>query len=123
MRKNTQVLTLDLKKYRWNKKFLFLVGVPLWISSSAVGLKPRLITARLKKYNSIIKKKEKTKSMIKYYCLAWIKLNRIIVLISEASIDSYLRHDEIIPMKYMLKECDWIKEKIKYPNKKEICLI
>ena len=39
--------------------FASLVGVPVAITSSVVGLKIWVITAGIKKYKSIIKKKEK----------------------------------------------------------------
>ena len=40
--------------------FVSLVGIPLGITSSVVGLKIFVITARNKKYKSIIKKKKNT---------------------------------------------------------------
>ena len=43
----------------WSSVFDFLVGVSIGIASSAVGLKICAITAAIKKYNSIIKKKKK----------------------------------------------------------------
>ena len=39
--------------------FAFLVGIPIGIASSAIGLKICAITAAIKKYKSIIKKKKK----------------------------------------------------------------
>ena len=42
--------------------FASLVGIPLWITSSAIGLKVSVITAGIKNYKSIIRKK---RSMIK----------------------------------------------------------
>ena len=39
--------------------FASLIGVPVGIASSAVGMKTRAITAGIKKYKSIIKKKKK----------------------------------------------------------------
>ena len=39
--------------------FASVVGIPVGITSSAIGLKSCVITARIKKYNLIIKKKEK----------------------------------------------------------------
>ena len=38
----------------------FLVGTPVGITSSATGLKTCVITAGIKKYKSIIKKKKET---------------------------------------------------------------
>ena len=54
--------------------FASLVGVPVGFASSAVGMKICAITTRIKKYESIIKKKKK--SMIKYCCS--LKLSLII---------------------------------------------
>ena len=39
--------------------FSFLLGIPIGITSSAIGLKLCAITAGIKKYKSIIKKKKK----------------------------------------------------------------
>ena len=46
--------------------FASLVGIPIEIASSTIGLIICFITAGIKKYKSIIKKKER--SMINYYC-------------------------------------------------------
>ena len=46
--------------------FAFLAGIAIGITSSAIGLKICVITAEIKKYESIIKKRKR--SMIKYYC-------------------------------------------------------
>ena len=40
--------------------FASLIGIPIGITSSAIGLKICAITAGIKKYKSIIKKKRKT---------------------------------------------------------------
>ena len=39
--------------------FATVLGIPIGITSSSIGLKICAITAGIKKYNSIIKKKEK----------------------------------------------------------------
>ena len=39
--------------------FAFLIGIPLGLTSSAIGFKICAIAGRIKKYKSIIKKKEK----------------------------------------------------------------
>ena len=44
--------------------FASLVGIPIGITSSATGLKVRVITAGIKKYKSIIKKKKKNHDKI-----------------------------------------------------------
>ena len=50
----------------WISAFTSLVAIPIRITSSAIGLKICAITAAIKKYKSIIKKKKKNK--IKKYC-------------------------------------------------------
>ena len=40
--------------------FTSLLGIPIGITSSAIGLKNCVITAAIKKYKSIIKKKRKS---------------------------------------------------------------
>ena len=47
--------------------FTSLVGIPIGITSSAIGLKICVITVGWKKYKSIIKKKEKSKMKWYYY--------------------------------------------------------
>ena len=86
--------------------FTSLIGVPIGITSSTVGLKICVKTARIKKYMSIIKKKKKKQDKI--VLLARLKLSRIEVLISKTLIDSNISHDE-----FVLKECDEMKEEIK----------
>ena len=62
--------------------FCLLVSIPLGITSSVIGLKICAITAGIKKYHSIIKKKKKKHDKIAL--LAKTKLNSIEVLISKA---------------------------------------
>ena len=62
--------------------FAFLIRIPIGITSSAIGLKICAITAGIKKYKSIIKKKKKRDDKI--VLLAKSKLNNIEVLISKA---------------------------------------
>ena len=71
--------------------FAFLVGIPIGITNSAIGLKIYAITTGIKKNNSIIKKKKKKNDKI--VLLAKSKLNRIEVVISKALIDSVISHD------------------------------
>ena len=66
--------------------FVSLVGISEGITSSAVGLNICAITAGIKKYKSIIKKKKKKHNKI--VLLAKTKLNTIQVLIFRAVIDS-----------------------------------
>ena len=78
--------TLTYRFYNcWISAFASLVGILIWIRSSAIGLKICAITAGIKKYKSIIKKKKRKHD--KMVLLAKPKLNSIEVLISKALID------------------------------------
>ena len=69
------------------------------------------ITAGVKKYKSIIKKKKKKHDII--VLLAKSKLNSTEVLISKASIDSNINHNEFVLINNVLEEYDHMKEEIK----------
>ena len=84
--------------------FASLVGIPVGFTSSAVGLKVCVMTAGIKKYKSIIKKKRK--KLHKTVFLKKATVNSIKVLISEALIDLYISHDEFISINNLLKELD-----------------
>ena len=71
--------------------FASLVAILVGITSSAVGIKISAITAGIKKYKSIIKKRKKKKH-VKIVLLRKDKLNTIEVLISKALIDLYIIH-------------------------------
>ena len=92
--------------------FTSLLGIPIRITSSAIGLKLFAITAGIKKYKSIIKKKKKKHD--KTVLLAKCKVNSIEVLISKALTNSNISHEEFLLIKNMLKEHDDMKEEIKY---------
>ena len=77
--------------------------------SSAIGLKTFAITAGIKKYKSIIKKKKKKHDKIEL--LAKSKSNSIKVL--KASIDLNINHDEFLLVNNALIEYDNIKGEIK----------
>ena len=94
--------------------FASLVGIPIGITSSAIGLEICAITAGIKKYKSIIKKKKKKHDKI--VLLAKSKLNSIEVLISKALIDSVITRDEFILINNVLKEYNEMKEDIKNSN-------
>ena len=94
--------------------FASLVFVPVGITDSAVGTKICAITARIKKYKSIIKKKKEKHDNI--VLLGKYKLNTIEVLISEALIDSYISHDEFVLINNVLREYKEIREEIKFPE-------
>ena len=72
--------------------FALLVGIPIGITSCALRLKIFAITAGIKNYKSIIKKK-KRKKYNKMVLLAKTKLNSIEILISKA-----LMHPILIAM-------------------------
>ena len=92
--------------------FTSLLGIPIGITSSAIGLKLFAITAGIKKYKSIIKKKKNKHDKI--VLLAKCKVNSIEVLISKALTNSNISHEEFLLIKNMLKEHDDMKEEIKY---------
>ena len=96
--------------------FASLVGIPIGIASSTIGLKICVITAGIKKYKSIIKKKKKKHDKI--VLLAKSKLNSIEVLISKALIDSNISHDEFVLINNVLKEFYDMKEEIQNSNNK-----
>ena len=91
--------------------FASLIGIPIGIASSAIGLKICAITAGIKKYKSIIKKKKKKHDKI--VLLAKSKLNRIEVLIAKALIDLNINHDEFVLINNVLKKYNKMKEEIK----------
>ena len=91
--------------------FASMIGIPIRTTRSAIGLKVCAITAGVKKYKSIIKKKKKKHD--KKVLLVKSKLNRIEVLISKALIDWNISHDEFVLINNVLKECDKMKEEIK----------
>ena len=66
--------------------FSYLVGIPIEITSSVIGLKICVITSGIKKYKSIIKKKKKKHDKI--VLLAKFTFNSIEAWISKALIDS-----------------------------------
>ena len=91
--------------------FASLVGIPIGITSSAIGLKNYAITAAIKKYKSMIKKKKNKHDKI--VLLGKSKLNSIEVLISKVLIDSVISHDEYVLVNNFLKEYNEIKKKLK----------
>ena len=81
---------------------LLLFCIHIGITSSANTIKACVITAGIKKYISIIKKKKK--NMIKLVLLAKAKLISIEVLLSKALIDSNISHDQFFLLNKVLKE-------------------
>ena len=91
--------------------FASLVPIPIGIKRSAIELKICVITAGIKKYKSIIKKKKKKHNKI--LSLAKSELNRVEVLISKALIHSNVSHNEFVSIKF-----DNMKKEIKNYNDK-----
>ena len=88
--------------------FTSLIGIPIALTSSSIGLKISEIAAGIIKYKSIIKKKRKKHDTI--VLLAIYKLNSVEVLISKALIDSGISHDEFVLINNVLKEYGETKE-------------
>ena len=89
-----------------------LLGIPIGVTSSAIGLKPYAIIAGIKRYKSIIKKKKQKYD--KMVLLAKGKLNSIEVLIYKALIDSNTSHDKFLLINTVLKEYDDMKKEKKF---------
>ena len=81
--------------------FASLVGIPKGITSFVIGLKICAITAGIRNYKSIIKKKKKKHGKIVF--LPKSKLNSIEFLISKALVDSIISHDEFVLINNVLK--------------------
>ena len=79
--------------------------------ASLIRLKLCEITAGIKKYKSIIKKKKKKHD--KTVFLVKFKSNKIDVLISKGLINSNISHDVFVLKNNVLKEYDEMKEEIK----------
>ena len=75
-----------------------------------------VITAGIKKYKSIIKKKKKKHDKI--VLLAKTKLNTIEALVSKTLIISNISHDKFVSLNNVLKEYDDMKEEFKNSNDK-----
>ena len=91
--------------------FAFLVGIPIGITSSTIGLKICLITAVIKNYKSMNIKNKKKPDKIKL-------LNSIEILISKSLIHSNIIHDEFVLINNVLKIFYDMKEEIKNSNNK-----
>ena len=91
--------------------FTSLIGIPIGITSSAIGLKIWTITTGIEKYQSIIKKKKKKHDKI--VSLAKSKLSKIELLISKSLINSNISHNEFVLINNVLKEYEEMKVEIK----------
>ena len=86
----------------FNFVFTSLVVISIDIASSAVELKICVITAGIKTYKSVIKKKRKKHDKI--VLLARNKLSTIEVLVSKDLVKSYISHYEFVQTINVLKE-------------------
>ena len=84
----------------------YFLGIPIGITSPAIGLKICKITTRIKKYSSIIKKKKNHDKML---LLEKSKLDSIEVLNSKALIDSSISYDEFVLRNNVLQKYDDMK--------------
>ena len=82
--------------------FASLIGIPLGIASSVIGLKICAIAAWIKNQKSMIKKNKNKPD--KVVLLAKSKLNKIEVSFSKALIGSNISHIEFLLINNMLKE-------------------
>ena len=93
--------------------FVPLAGVPLGITSSSIVIKICAITAGIKKYKSIIKKKIKPDRIV---LLTKTKLQIINVLISKALGNSNMNHEEFVSVNNVFRDYNKTKEEIKNPK-------
>ena len=91
--------------------FTSLIGNPIGITSSVIGLKTCQINAGIKNYKSIFNKKKKKDDKI--LLVAKCKLNTLGVLISKTSINSFVSHDEFVLINNLLKVYNKMREEIK----------
>ena len=93
--------------------FALLVAIPIGITSSEATIKIWVITAEIKKYKSIIKKRSKCDKIV---LLGRVKLNAMEVLISKDLIDSYITHDKFVSVNIVLREYNETKKEVKNPK-------
>ena len=89
-----------------------MLGIPIGITCSAIGLKSYAVSAWINK--SIIKKKKKIYDQLVLLAkelTALTELNSMEVLISNALIDSYISHDEFVSVDNGLKDYYDMKKK------------
>ena len=92
--------------------FASSVCVPVGITHSAIKIKICAISAGIKKYKSIIKKKKKHDKIV---LLGKDKLDTTEVLISMVLFYSYISHEKFASVNNALREYFEIKEEIKNP--------
>ena len=81
--------------------FASLIGIPVGITGSAIGLEICAITAGIQKFKSISKKKKKKHR--KRVFLEKSRLNKKEILSSKALIDSVISHDQFVLINNALK--------------------
>ena len=94
--------------------FASLVCVSVGITSYTEGINICAITAGIKKYKSIIKKKKKKHDKI--VLLGKDMLNTTEVLIAKALIGSYIINEEFSSVNNVLREYNEMKKEVKNPE-------
>ena len=93
-------------------EYTSFVAVSVGITCSAVGIKICAISAGIRKYKSIIKKKKKKHDKI--VLIGKTNLHTIEVLISKDLINSYTSHDKFASVNNVLREYNELEEEIKH---------
>ena len=91
------ILASKITGYISISAFASLIGIPLGITSSAIGLNICAITAGIKNYKSVIKKNKNKHDKI--VLLVKSKLNSIEASISKALINSVISHNKFVLIK------------------------
>ena len=113
---HSAIIISSITEYVSISAFAFLIGTPIGIAKSTIGLKICAITAAIKKYKSINKKKKKKHDKIMLWAKS--KLKRIEVLVSKALTDSIINHDEFVLIDRVLKKFYDMKEEIRNSSSK-----
>ena len=104
----------------WISAFASLAFFTVGITSFGVGIWICAITAGIKKYKSIIKKKKNKHDKI---LLLGKKLDTIEVLISKSSMDSYISHNRFVSVNNVLRKYNDMKEEIRNTDISVECII
>ena len=91
--------------------FVSFLSTPIEITSSEKELKTCAIAVRIKRYKSIIKKKDKKHDKIALPAKS--KMNRIKAIIFKDLIDSNISHYQFVLINIVLKEYDDMTEEIR----------
>ena len=109
--KNSVILASRVTGCVSTSTFASLVAILVGITSSSVEIKICAVSAGIKKYKSIIRKKKKKHNKIKL--LGKDNLNTIESLFVKALIDPYIGHGEFVLVNNVLREYYEIKEETK----------